>query len=221
LRVYAAQAKDETLIRHATEIRMRAERRADELLIGMAERKERHQRGGTGAHRGELKSQRETSVPTLTDLGINKTQSSRWQTLARRPEDQFERDVERASTGAYNRMTGRFVKEVEIAEAQERHSKLIEQGCTADDLVALAASGKRFSVIYADPPWDHGFSFDDNHLSAYHRSISPNTTSSEPRIAEMSANMCPRLRKSIAWRCANEGARILHLYGRLVPSDTR
>src|SRR6516165_4833767 len=45
--------------------------------------------------------------------------------------------------------------------------------------------------------------------------------SSEPRIAVMSASMCPRLRKSIAWRCANEGARILHLYGRLVPSDTR
>src|SRR5262245_1003556 len=55
----------------------------------------------------------------------------------------------------------------------------------------------------------------------YHRSISPNTISSEPRIAVMSASMCPRLRKSIAWRCANEGARILHLYGRLVPSDTR
>src|SRR5215469_6208131 len=54
-----------------------------------------------------------------------------------------------------------------------------------------------------------------------HRSTSPNTTSSEPRIADMSASMCPRERKSIAWRCANEGARILHLYGRLVPSDTR
>jgi hypothetical protein len=43
------------------------------------------------------------------------------------------------------------------------------------------------------------------------RSISPNTMSSEPMIAETSASICPRLRKSIAWRWANEGARILHL----------
>src|ERR1700730_4615675 len=45
----------------------------------------------------------------------------------------------------------------------------------------------------------------------YYRSISPNTISSDPMIAETSASMCPRLRKSIACRCANEGARILHL----------
>jgi hypothetical protein len=44
-----------------------------------------------------------------------------------------------------------------------------------------------------------------------HRSISPNTMSSEPMIAETSASMCPRLKKSIACRWANEGARILHL----------
>jgi hypothetical protein len=43
------------------------------------------------------------------------------------------------------------------------------------------------------------------------RSISPNTMSSEPRIAETSASICPRLRKSIACRWANDGARILHL----------
>src|ERR1035437_273334 len=46
-----------------------------------------------------------------------------------------------------------------------------------------------------------------------HRSISPNTISSEPMIAETSASMCPRLKKSIACRWANEGARILHLVG--------
>ena len=54
-----------------------------------------------------------------------------------------------------------------------------------------------------------------------HRSISPNTMSSDPMIAETSASMCPRLKKSIACRWANDGARILHLYGRFVPSATR
>src|SRR6516165_4406553 len=53
------------------------------------------------------------------------------------------------------------------------------------------------------------------------RSISPNTMSREPSIAGTSASMCPRVRKSIASKCGYDGARILHLYGWLVPSDTR
>src|SRR4051812_38389359 len=44
-----------------------------------------------------------------------------------------------------------------------------------------------------------------------HRSTSPNTMSSEPRIAETSASMWPRQMKSMACRCAKPGARILHL----------
>ena len=49
-------------------------------------------------------------------------------------------------------MTRRFVKEAEIERARARHTKLIEHGCVVDDLVALAASGKRFATILADPP---------------------------------------------------------------------
>ena len=44
-----------------------------------------------------------------------------------------------------------------------------------------------------------------------HRSTSPNTISSEPRMAETSARRWPRQMKSIACRCAKPGARILHL----------
>src|SRR5262245_19664933 len=54
-----------------------------------------------------------------------------------------------------------------------------------------------------------------------HRSTSPNTISIEPRMADTSASMWPRVRKSIACKCAKPGARILHLYGLLVPSATR
>ena len=73
MQAYAKQAKDLTLITQATEIRMRAERRAGELLRDMAERGER-------AIRKNMKSQPATSK--LSDLGINKTESSRWQKLA-------------------------------------------------------------------------------------------------------------------------------------------
>jgi N6-adenosine-specific RNA methylase IME4 len=144
MQAYARQAKDTTLITQATEIRMRAERRAGELLIDMAERGER-------AVRKNMKSQPATSK--LADLGLTKTQSSRWQQLAVLDASTFESKVKRASTDAYNRMTARFVKEAEIERAKQRHSKLIEHGCTVDDLVALAESGKRFALIYADPAW--------------------------------------------------------------------
>ena len=62
LRHYARQAKDEELIKYATEIRMRAEIRAGELLAEMADRGER-------AIRKNMKSQGATSK--LSDLGYS------------------------------------------------------------------------------------------------------------------------------------------------------
>jgi N6-adenosine-specific RNA methylase IME4 len=151
LQSYARQAKDTDLIRHATEIRMRAERRAGELLAEMAERGQRQKSGDAGANPDG--SKKRPSAPKLSDLGVTKTQSSRWQALAALDSSTFEDRVEQASATAYDRMTGRFIKESEIAEAQRRHRKIIECGCTVDDLHALAESGKRFPLIYADPPW--------------------------------------------------------------------
>jgi hypothetical protein len=143
MQAYAEQAKDTTLIVQATEIRMRAERRVGELLAEMAECGERETKGGDR----RSKSQPATLIPKLKDLCVTKTQSSRWQKLAALPEEKFEQNVKRASADAYDRMTGRFLKEAEIERAKERHRKLIEPGCSVDDLVALAESGKRFPVI--------------------------------------------------------------------------
>jgi poly-D-alanine transfer protein DltD len=72
MQAYAKQAKDSTLITKATEIRMRAERRAGDLLAQMAKQ-------GQRAVRKNMKSQPATSK--LSDLGVTKTQSSRWQKL--------------------------------------------------------------------------------------------------------------------------------------------
>jgi N6-adenosine-specific RNA methylase IME4 len=145
---YARQAKDHALITLATEIRMRAERRAGELLAEMEKNK-----GAVPGRTGRKGKPVLDDTPKLSDLGINKTQSSRWQRLAALDAETFENRVRRASTASYDRMTARFVKEAEIRRAQEQHGKFIEHGCTVDDLVALADSGKRFPLIYADPPW--------------------------------------------------------------------
>jgi phage N-6-adenine-methyltransferase len=83
MQAYAKQAKDTELLRHATEIKMRAERRAGELLQEMAERDERP--------KGRKK---QSHVATLSDLGVNKTQSSRWQKLANMEEERFEEKLD-------------------------------------------------------------------------------------------------------------------------------
>ena len=99
MRVYAMQAKDRVLIDQATEIRMRAERRAGELLRDMADRGERHRRGDSNQH---AKSQ----AATLQNLDINKSQSARWQKLADIEEDDFEElvtNVKQKACGAVDR----------------------------------------------------------------------------------------------------------------------
>lgn len=82
---YARQAKDTELVEWATEIKVRAERRAGEMLAEM----------GVRAGNPQL-SKATTIAPTLANLGISRDQSSRWQKLAAVPEDQFEKAVEAA-----------------------------------------------------------------------------------------------------------------------------
>jgi N6-adenosine-specific RNA methylase IME4 len=162
MQAYAKQAKDTTLITQATEIRMRAERRAGELLIEMAERGER-----AGQGEGEGKGRTGQPLLRLADLGISKTQSSRWQQLARISDHTFEAKVTSASKRAYDGIAHRFIKKAGIEKAKQRYSNIIEHGCVVDDLIALADSGKRFGVIYADPPWSFATSGEgrslDNH----------------------------------------------------------
>jgi len=76
---------------------MRAEIRAGELLREMAERKER-------AKAGDPKSRPATLTTKLSDLGMTKTQSSRWRRLAAMSPEYFEKLLFRIKRKAADRM---------------------------------------------------------------------------------------------------------------------
>lgn len=86
LEAYARQAKNLDAERKACEIRLRAERRAGELLRDMAET---GQRASRQENPGSI-SPDVICPPTLSDLGISLNQSSKWQKLASVPRGQFE-----------------------------------------------------------------------------------------------------------------------------------
>lgn len=80
---YAKQAKDTELVQWATEIKVRAERKAGQMLAEMPKNKG----AATRSHDATA------SEKTLAEIGISKTQSSRWQKLALATDDQFEQAV--------------------------------------------------------------------------------------------------------------------------------
>lgn len=104
---YARQAKDTELVEWATEIKVRAERRAGELLMAMAE---------NGGRAGKGKPSEMSQATTLSDLGVSRDQSSRWQKLAAVSESKFEQAVAAAkeiagevTTAALLRLNGAHV----------------------------------------------------------------------------------------------------------------
>jgi hypothetical protein len=78
------QVRNTEAERQACEIWLRAERRAGELLA-VAERNKGAQGNPGGRGAPIVRSHNETAQ-TLSDLGISKSQSSRWQQLAAVPE---------------------------------------------------------------------------------------------------------------------------------------
>ena len=98
LRSYATRAKDRELAVFATEIRMRAERKAGELLI---DSKLHNRRNAIGRRPtlvetlGNGSNQEPFKLPSLEELGVTKKESMLWQRVARQPEDVFETRIAR------------------------------------------------------------------------------------------------------------------------------
>jgi hypothetical protein len=150
MEVYAAQAKDGMLIAHATEIRMRAEIRASELLAQMAKQGERDR----GKAAKGLRVATPTNLPTLSDLGVNKTQSSRWQKLAAKPPEKQEQTIRRRVQVAV--AAAEDDKAVVSAARAERQADKRKRRNEREQALAgkqQALPQKKYGVIYADAEW--------------------------------------------------------------------
>lgn len=91
---YARQARDTELIRWATEIKVRSERRAGQLLAEMPKAGgAKSQLVGRGVIGPPIVGGPINESPTLSSLGITYNDSSRWQKLAAIDEEKFEAAV--------------------------------------------------------------------------------------------------------------------------------
>lgn len=106
---YARQAKDTELLAYATEVRVRAQRRAGQLLIEQVDKGQRLERGAT--HR--------PGAVSLAELGISRQLSSQWQQLARLTDARFEQAVAQAKA-SMGQVTARHMVIVARQYAQAR-----------------------------------------------------------------------------------------------------
>jgi N6-adenosine-specific RNA methylase IME4 len=139
----------------AAEVKIRAER-----LLGESLAKMEKAAGGR-----PTKTSNATLQVSLGDLGIQRMQSHRWQTLATVPEDEFERHVAEANearreltTVSVYRLAKRqpYANGKPEANGTSRTSEPLPVSAgpgVVTDLSALA--GQKFGTIYADPPWSY------------------------------------------------------------------
>jgi hypothetical protein len=92
-------------------------------------------------------------TPTLAEAGIDKNLANSARKLGALSDEEFERTVVSARD-AVVRVVKNVTSSAAIASTADKRSlDGVDQGCTVDDLSALISAGRKFSVIYADPPW--------------------------------------------------------------------
>lgn len=137
---------------YAAEVKLRAERKAGELLAQLQ------------LHGGDRKSQKAEARPKLEDIGISKDQSSRWQLTAAVSDRDFEKYVAQAKSNSGEVTTAgllRVAKQVVARKRQKAKQKQDGDAMTGlespsgvvTSLSLIAEQGTVFSCLYANPLW--------------------------------------------------------------------
>lgn len=136
---------------HAAEIKLRAERKAGEMLAGMEKQ---------AGSRGTGKKVEYPKATPLSEIGIDKKSSSKWQTVAKVPAREFEKHVSETKSSKRELTTSGVLKLAKKIQAQtiepDTMSSGPHSGVIVNDLKTLISGGELFSTVYADPPWQYG-----------------------------------------------------------------
>lgn len=132
---------------HAAEIVLRTERKGGVLLAEMAETDQRQTRGAAQKFHAET-----FQPPSLSDLGVNKAQSFRWQAIAELPEECFEQHIAQVKSAGEELTTAGVLRLAKTIKREEM---------VAEKRVRPLPFGQ-YRVICADPPWQYSNSgFDE------------------------------------------------------------
>jgi N6-adenosine-specific RNA methylase IME4 len=144
IRAYYQQQRDSFESQnYAAEIKLRAERRLGDLL---------HETAREPGERDQMLHDATFDKPKLSDLGIERTQSHRWQKIAGLPEDVFEQKIAETLSAGKELTTTALLR---VAKDRERQNKLAENETlvqTCEPLTEVTAC----PTIVMDPPWDWG-----------------------------------------------------------------
>jgi hypothetical protein len=140
---YARQAKDTELVKWATEIKVRAERQAGLMLAKMPK--------AEGKLRNSSQSHDATTTKTLADLGITKSDSSRWQKLAAVKESDFELAVAAAKEVAGEVTTAAMLRAAKANEPEKQKPEAATPTPAPVAQVVAAIVSKAVAAPAADP----------------------------------------------------------------------
>ena len=138
---YARQAKDTEMIQWATEIKVRAERKAGELIA------QAKARGEFATHGGDRKSESRSQVTNLNDVGVSADQSSRWQSLAGMSDEHFETAVATAKDTAGQVTTAFMLREAQRVKPGHKTTKKDKE--RLEQLAEAKARGVSMLTTYA------------------------------------------------------------------------
>ena len=165
LRLYLKQQGESLEMQNAcAEIKLRAERRAGELLKEMP----KNEGGGNGSNQHQKTATPNTPqvvAPKLSDMGITYSQSSRFQSIASIPVAIFEAQIIETKAKNYELTSAEMLKTAkELRRKAERDEqiKAIEEFEHPQEIT-------HFQVISIDPPW----SYDKRPTDITHRAASP------------------------------------------------
>lgn len=142
---------------HAAEIKLRAERKAGELLKAMKE-------AGELAEQGRPKTLHDETFCQplkLADLGVTRIQAHRWEAVAAVPVETLEEYIAERKAGGEEITTSAVYQVARRVERREERAEKINEIAKSNTPLASGLD-RLYPVIYADPPWRYEHSVSDS-----------------------------------------------------------